>query len=190
MDTLTLEEIGRRLSRSSRRTVPESGLRKAAVLVPLITASTGPDLLLTLRTHTVETHKGQVAFPGGMADEGDGDATETALREAEEELGLRRHCVVVAGLLDELETPTGFHVTPVVGLVEELPVLEPNPHEVAEVFRVPLAFFADPASGMAELRVIRGRQFTTWIYTYEGRTIWGVSAAIIRSLLSRLATTP
>jgi 8-oxo-dGTP pyrophosphatase MutT (NUDIX family) len=190
MEPFTLEEIGRRLGKATPRSIPDTGLRRAAVLVPLVAARPGPDLLMTLRTHTVETHKGQVAFPGGMADGGDGDAAGTALREAEEELGLGRSHVVVAGRLDEIETPTGFHVTPVVGLVPALPDLRPNPLEVAEVFRIPLAFFADPASGLEEMRVVRGRRIATWIYTYEGRTIWGVSAAIIRSLLSRLATPP
>lgn len=188
MTSLTNDDLRRRLARRAAQTIPAGGLRSASVLVPVLPAPGGPELLLTLRTHTVETHKGQVAFPGGMADDGDRDAVDTALREAEEELGLGRALVEVVGALDDLETPTGFRVTPVVGWVAELPPLVPNPEEVAEVFCVPLGFFADPANGHSELRLLRGKEHPTWIYTYGGRTIWGVSAAIIRSFLSRLAT--
>lgn len=186
MEPLSSDILRRRLALRVARPIPPGDLRSASVLVPVLPGPGGAELLLTLRTHTVETHKGQVAFPGGTADDGDRDPVDTALREAEEELGLGRASVEVVGMLDDLETPTGFHVTPVVGWVADLPPLVPNPKEVAEVFRVPLGFFADPASGRTEARLVRGKEHPTWIYTYGGRTIWGVSAAIIRSFLSRL----
>jgi len=172
---------------ASRRAVVErKDLICSAVLVPLVYEHEEPDLLLTQRTDRVETHKGQIAFPGGMVDPGDRDRTHTALREAEEEIGLQPSAVELCGLLDELATPTGFVITPVVGLLHERPRLLLNEHEVAEAFYVPLRFFCDPANAEREFRNAGGTLREVWIYRYNGRIIWGATAAVIRHLVGLL----
>ena len=169
-----------------RETLSLEGYSKAAVLVPLILESGVPHLLFTKRTEIVETHKGQISFPGGVMDPDDGDVIRTALREAWEEVGIPEAAVVISGLLDDLATPTGFIITPVVGLIEQLPRLSPNKDEVADIFQVPLSFFSDQRNGRSELREFRGRKHEVWFYQSDGHTIWGATAIIVRSLLKRL----
>jgi 8-oxo-dGTP pyrophosphatase MutT (NUDIX family) len=169
-----------------RECVTIDGYHRAGVLVPIILGSGTPELLFTKRTELVETHKGQVSFPGGMMDPADGDVVRTALREAWEEVGIPYSAVEVTGLLDDLPTPTGFIITPVIGIIQQLPSLAPNIYEVAEVFQVPLSFFASPENGRTEIRNFRGKQQEVWYYESESHTIWGATAMIVRSLLKRL----
>ncbi len=117
----------------------------AAVLVPLVERPDGLSVLLTERTANLPTHSGQVAFPGGKVDAGDASAIDAALREAEEEVDLKRGFVDVIGKLPVYVTGSQFIITPVVGLVREGFVLRPNPGEVAHAFEVPLAFLMNPA---------------------------------------------
>ena len=114
-------------------------LRPAGVLVPVMKGSFGAEVLLTKRSSRLKHHPGQIAFPGGKQDDGDADVIAAALREAEEEVGLPRTHVEVLGTLPTHETVTGFLVTPVVGWIETDFDVVPEPGEVAEVFRVPLA---------------------------------------------------
>jgi 8-oxo-dGTP pyrophosphatase MutT (NUDIX family) len=181
-----LERLSSAFSSGGRRTVEIAGFHRAAVLVPIILAKGPPEVLLTQRTEDVETHKGQVSFPGGMVDEGDADIVHTALRETEEEVGIPRGDIQTLGMLDDLPTPTGFVITPVVGILTTLPQLTPNPREVAEVFRLPFAFFADPANGRHEMKYFRGAMQEVWYYECGGRIVWGATAMIIRSLLRRI----
>jgi 8-oxo-dGTP pyrophosphatase MutT (NUDIX family) len=162
------------------------GLSRAAVLVPLVFRGPEPELLFTRRTETVETHKGQISFPGGVMHENDSGTVATALRETEEEIGVPSALIEPLGLLDDLHTPTGFIITPVVGLVANLPGVHPNPAEVAEIFFVPLEFFLDPVSGRSEERRVGEKLWEVWYYDYGGRTIWGATAAIIRSLVREM----
>lgn len=182
-ETYMRETLGSKLNHRNRRELSEAGLSRAAVLVPLVYHGAEPDLLFTLRTDTVETHKGQISFPGGVMDRDDVHAVATALRETEEEVGVPSTHIEPIGLLDDLQTPTGFSITPVVGLITNLPPLRLNPEEVAEVFFVPLKFFLDPLAGRREERLVRGRLWDVWYYDHGGRTIWGVTAAIIRSFI-------
>lgn len=170
---------------ASRVRSAESGgrLTRAAVLVPLVEARTGLHLLLTRRTDEVETHKGQIAFPGGVADGNDADSVDTALRETEEELGIVKSSVEILGLLDDLTTPTGFVITPIVGYFPRAVTLRPNPAEVAEVFTVPLGFLADKQNATREIRRVAGKDREVWSYVYGDHLIWGATAWIIRSLL-------
>jgi 8-oxo-dGTP pyrophosphatase MutT (NUDIX family) len=170
----------------NRKQISLKGFHTAGVLVPIILNAKGPELLFTKRTEQVETHKGQVSFPGGMADQQDGDIIHTALREAWEEVGIPAVAVRVVGILDDLPTPTGFVITPIVGIIEELPVLVTNVAEVAEVFHVPLSFFAAPSAGRSEQREFKGKQHEVWFYEYDAHTIWGVTAVIVRLLLKKL----
>ncbi len=176
-----------RLSLAGERNVLAiEGFHRAGVLVPLILGVEGVDLLFTRRTDHVETHKGQISFPGGMVDEGDADIVQTALREAEEELGIGSKLIGIKGILDDLAVPSGFIITPVVGILNALPLLTPNPQEVAEAFTVPLAFFCNPANGRSELREYRGGRREVWFYDHGEHIIWGATAMIVRSLLLSL----
>jgi 8-oxo-dGTP pyrophosphatase MutT (NUDIX family) len=169
-----------------RRVVHLPEFLHAAVLVPLVLDNDHADIILTKRTELVETHKGQVSFPGGVVEEEDGDVRQTALRETREELGIEESEIRVVGLLDDLLTPTGFIITPVVGVLSALPPMLPNPIEVAEVFRVPISRFMAPGVGRKELREFRGEMREVWFYEEAGHVIWGATAMIIRSLLQRL----
>lgn len=175
-------------SGSSNRTILTiDGYARAGVLVPLVLTPNGVELLLTQRTETVETHKGQIAFPGGMVDASDRDIVRTALRETCEEIGLPAASIEIIGQLDDMATPTGFVITPVVGAIAHLPPLMPNSNEVAEIFAVPLDFFADPANGRREMREFNGRSHEVWFYPWQGKTIWGATAMMVRSLLKKIA---
>jgi 8-oxo-dGTP pyrophosphatase MutT (NUDIX family) len=158
--------------------------RRAAVLVPVIDDGGPLRLLLTRRTEDLATHKGHVAFPGGMADPGDRDAVDTALREAEEEIGLPRDAVEILGVLDDFPTVTDLvAVTPVVGRVVRLPELRPQPGEVARIFSIPFDALQRP-EGWEVKSYTRGD--VTWpvfFFPYDGEMLWGLSAYIALHLL-------
>ena len=124
----------------------DTRLRCAAVLVPLVWHEREWHLLFTRRTDTVESHKGQVSFPGGSCDEGETTPEQTALREAEEEIGLRPSDVKILGKLTNLITITYFRVTPVVGVVKWPAVFRVGEHEVARVFTIPLGWLSNPSN--------------------------------------------
>jgi 8-oxo-dGTP pyrophosphatase MutT (NUDIX family) len=124
-----------------------------------------------------------------MMDKNDKDAIDTALRESAEEVGLKPEDVEVLGLLDDLVVPSRFIITPVVGLIHSRALGKPSETEVAEVFEVPLAFFADDENCERQEREVDGRRFPLWFYNYNGKVIWGATAGIIRNLLAvRLLT--
>lgn len=157
-------------------------LTAAAVLVPLVRTNQGLNVLLTQRTDHLNDHAGQISFPGGRAEESDADALATALREAEEEIGLAASFVEYLGDLPDYLTITGYRVTPVVGIVHEQASYRPDPFEVADIFQVPLHFLMNPANH--QLREWEGpggrRQF--YAMPYEQRFIWGATAGMLRNL--------
>lgn len=162
--------------------------REAAVLVA-VTDREEPGILLTQRTATLRNHAGQIAFPGGRIDPEDPDPVAAALREAEEEVALPREAVDVVASLDRYRTATGFTVTPVVGVVAPDLPLAPNPHEVAAVFEVPLAFLLDAANHAKGHATWRGRERHYYEIWFEGWRIWGATAAMLVNLSRRLAWT-
>lgn len=158
---------------------------QASVLIPLIVRDR-LSVLLTERTAHLSSHSGQVAFPGGKVDAEDADATDTALREAQEEVGLSRNFVQVLGALPTYTTGSAFIVTPVVALVHEGFHITPNPHEVRDVFEVPLEFLMDPANHRHHAAQWAGqrREWLSMPYMDDGkeRFIWGATAGMIRNL--------
>jgi len=169
----------------------ERALTPAAVLVPLVERLDGYTVLLTQRTAHLEHHAGQISFPGGRAEEGDASPVETALREAEEEIGLQRQQVVeIAGFLDLYQTVTGFLVTPVVGLVTPPFELRLDAFEVAEAFEVPLEFILDPRHHEHRSMLYKGQQRRYYVIPYEDRFIWGATAAMLVGLARRLTGDP
>jgi 8-oxo-dGTP pyrophosphatase MutT (NUDIX family) len=168
-------------------TPPSIELRQAAVLVPLLDRPEGMSVLLTLRTAHLSAHAGQISFPGGRIEAGDRDATEAALRETEEEIGLPRDWVALIGRLDTYVTGTGFEITPIVGVVNVPFPLAADPFEVAEVFEVPLSFVLDPMNHRRTERLFEQRTRTFFVLPFENRNIWGATAGMLVNLAEVLA---
>jgi 8-oxo-dGTP pyrophosphatase MutT (NUDIX family) len=182
---------------------PAIGMRSphaAAVLIPIIDRSAQgiePHVMMTLRSPNLSSHAGQIAFPGGKVDASDASIEHAALREAEEEVGLTANCVRVIGALPPYVTGTSFHITPVIGWVSSNFVIRPNPHEVDDVFEVPLAFLMNPDNHRFHQWERDGvvRHWYSMPYVehqnvpqgrpaghFKERFIWGATAAMIRNL--------
>jgi 8-oxo-dGTP pyrophosphatase MutT (NUDIX family) len=193
--SLTVADLRQRLSQPGEEAhvleagaEPGSVLTPAAVLVPIINRPTGLTVLLTQRTAHLRDHAGQVSFPGGRCEPQDVGPEATALREAEEEVGLLPAQVELLGLLPEYRTSTGFAVTPVVGLVEPPLNLKLDDFEVAEVFEPPLGFLLDPANRQRQRVHWRGDWREYWAMPWEGYYIWGATAGMLVSLQRRLVS--
>ena len=165
----------------------EAAVTAAAVLVPIIARPEGFSVLFTRRTATLKSHSGQISFPGGRAEPGDPSPQHTALREAQEEIGLAPTRVEVLGQLPEYNTRTGFRVTPVIGLIQPPLEVVPDAREVEEVFEVPLAYLLDPANHRRESRQIGARMASYYVIEHQGRTIWGATAGMLVNLYRQLA---
>jgi 8-oxo-dGTP pyrophosphatase MutT (NUDIX family) len=163
----------------------QTAAMEAAVLLPVIMRAE-PSILFTQRTAHLARHSGQVSFPGGRSEAADLSPLETALRETMEETGIEPAFVSVAGYLPRYRTGTGFDISPVVGILSDGFTLAPNPDEVAEAFEAPLAFFLDPANRRLETRIWGGRERSFYVFSPEGRTIWGATAAILVDFAARL----
>ena len=163
----------------------ETRLKCAAVLVPLVWHDEEWHLLLTRRTDIVESHKGQVSFPGGACDEGETTPEETALREAQEEIGIQPDNVRVLGRLANLVTITYFRVTPVVGVVRWPAVFRVGEHEVARVFTMPLGWLANPANRWQFELPGTGRTLIAF-HPYDGELLWGATARMTVDFLTVL----
>ncbi|MDR6869883.1 8-oxo-dGTP pyrophosphatase MutT (NUDIX family) [Bosea sp. BE125] len=160
---------------------------QAAVLIGIVARPEGPTVLLTQRAAALRSHSAQIAFPGGRVDAVDGSPVVTALREAEEEIGLPRQQVRMLGFLDAYLTGTGYRIVPVVALIEPPFSLTINRHEVDEAFETPLAFLLDPANHHREGRLWEGRYRTYYAMPFGDHYIWGATAGMIRNLYERLA---
>jgi 8-oxo-dGTP pyrophosphatase MutT (NUDIX family) len=167
--------------------IAPDGYRLAAVLVPVINRP-GEDatVLLTLRSTDLPSHAGQIAFPGGKRTEEDATIVATALREAEEEIGLAPAFVQPVARLDTYHTRTGFRVIPVLGVVSPGFTLRPDPSEVAEIFEVPLQFLMTVANHQRHSLEWQGRQRFFYAMPYGERYIWGATAGILRIMYERL----
>jgi len=158
----------------------------AAVLVP-VTDRPDPGVLLTQRTETLRKHAGQISFPGGRMDPEDDGPIATALREAEEEIGLPRSAVEVIGIADRYRTGTGYEITPVIGVIPPDLALVPNDAEVAALFEVPLSFLLEPSNHVEQAVEWQGHERRFFELTWQDRRIWGATAGIIVNLARRLA---
>ena len=163
----------------------ETRLKCAAVLVPLVWHADEWHLLFTRRSDIVESHKGQVSFPGGACDEGERTPEETALREAEEEIGIQSKNVRVLGRLANLVTITYFRVTPVVGVVRWPAVFRMGEQEVARVFTMPLGWLANPANRW-QFELPGTRRTLIAFHPYDGELLWGATARMTVDFLTVL----
>ena len=174
------------LNKTWRPFDPAAPATMAAVLVPIVKREEGLTVLLTKRSDGLRNHSGQIALPGGRRDPGE-SLWQTALREAEEEIGLDRSFVDLIGLSSPYRTGTNFLVTPVVGFVRPGFSLRPNPGEVDDIFETPFGFLMDPANyEQHEWRSPEGATRRYYAATHEDRYIWGATAGMLRALYDRL----
>mgnify|MGYP001593804776 CR=1 FL=1 len=184
--TSSLARLVARLAGHTRRVIEAGDSCPAAVLVPIVMRSGEPWLVFTQRHADLRSHGGQISFPGGKTDEGDADPAATARREACEELGLLAPAIRVLGVLDDIATPTGFVITPVVALVEPPPATySPCADEVAEVFELPVERLADPATRKDHGDIeYQGRTYRVHAYCVDERVIWGATGRILDQVLA------
>ena len=150
-----------------------------------ITDRTEPGMILTVRREQLRTHAGQIAFPGGRVDEGE-DPIAAALREAHEEVLLDASAAEVVATLEPYRTVTGFVVTPVICVVPPDLPLRPHEHEVADLFEAPLAYLLDPTNQQQRSALFQGEERHYYEIDWNGRRIWGATAAMIVNLSRRL----
>lgn len=161
-------------------------LRPASVLVPVLRRPAGLQVLLTRRSENLRSHKGQISFPGGHREETDHSAAAAALREAEEEVGIPPAEVEVIGYLDDYPTLTGFLVTPVIGLVSNLPSIRPCAREVAEVFEMPLEIAIRRSSFERKFLTQGGMNVPFFELIHGPHRIWGATAGMLWDLARKV----
>lgn len=162
-------------------------LKPASVLVPVMRRRDGLKVLLTRRSESLRSHRGQISFPGGRREESDISAAAAAVREAEEETGIPPGAVEVIGYLDDYPTISSYLVTPVVGLVNDVAEVKPCAREVAEIFEVPLGFVIDPASFERKVLSRDGLNVPFFELNYGDWRIWGATAGMLWNLSQKLA---
>lgn len=167
---------------------PGAKVTFAAVLVPLVNHAGRVQVLFTQRTPHLDDHAGQISFPGGRVEAGDASREETALRETEEEIGLSRERIALLGKLPDYEMPSGFRITPVVGWIEAPFQLKLDPYEVAETFEAPLEHFLEARNYERREYRFKGRHRHYVAIPFEGRYIWGATAAMLYSLCRMLGS--
>jgi 8-oxo-dGTP pyrophosphatase MutT (NUDIX family) len=176
------ETIAQLLEQRKIEILPRGDFIPAAVLVPLFLDHGHSHILFTQRSMEVRDHKGQISFPGGRWEESDADLRQTALRETEEELGIAPSEVEVLGELGQLVTPTGYHITPYVGLIPHPYAYRLNPTEIAGIIEVPLEHLLEPQN----LRLERGEFFNSLTempyFQFKQHVIWGATGRITREL--------
>ena len=173
------------------------GLRAAGVLVPLRARPAGPPgsgdeikIVLAQRTERVPHHKGQVCFPGGSRDPGDSDLLATALREADEELGIRKSDVELLGAMEPVPTVTGFFIQPYVARLPASATFRLDGFEMAEVFEAPLSVFEDFGRYRRARTSFLGEAYDIFFFDYDHHTIWGATAKILHRLAELAAAIP
>lgn len=172
-----------------RRAVPPPGVltRQAAVLVPVYPADNGLTTILIRRAPDSGVHSGQIGFPGGALEPGDSSPVAAALREAYEEIGLLPAAVRVLGELAAVYIPpSGFVVTPVLGVLVERPVFHPNPTEVDALLELPLADLLDDARKREQEMILAGLRCRVPYYEVAGQVVWGATALMLAELEGRL----
>lgn len=163
-----------------------AGWKPAAVLIALVDRPQGAGVLLTRRADRLNSHSGQVSFPGGGVEKRDRTVVDAALREAHEEIALQPEMVRLAGVLPPYYTGTGYKIAPVVGIVRADCPMQENPDEVQEIFEVPLAFLMDLDNYHAESRRLDNREHHFYVIDWQSYKIWGMTAGILRLFYERV----
>ena len=179
-----VDKIAAVLAARVPQTIDAAGWKQAAVLVPIQEKAGEEHLILTQRTETVNSHRGQIAFPGGKIEPEDPSPQAAALRETHEEIGIAPGDVRVLGQLDQITASSGFAVTPIVGIVPTRYDFRLNPRETAALFSVPLSALVAEGCLIIEPRLYPPeRRDPIYHFYYEGWDIWGATARIILQLL-------
>lgn len=178
-----IEHLALRLQSHTPRRLDVEHSGRAAVLIPILPQGEEFAFLLTQRTDQVETHKGQISFPGGLREDSDQNLLQTALRETWEEIGLARQAIHILGEFDEYLSITGLIVTPFAAWIGEPLHLAPNPDEVDEILKVPFSIFQDSRTLRVETRMRLGVERKIYFYDFQGKEVWGLTAQIIRDFL-------
>ncbi|MBL0141543.1 MAG: CoA pyrophosphatase [Betaproteobacteria bacterium] len=189
---LTRDELLRRLAHAppleelltaddfeKQRVAASAGELTPAAVLLLVVNRPDPTVVFTQRTDHLADHAGQISFPGGRVDADDTDPVHTALREAREEVGIDPAGIEILGELPDYHTSTRYRVRPIVGWTEPPALWTPDPHEVADVFEVPLAFLLDTANHRYESAFYKGRLRHYWAMPWQGRFIWGATAGML-----------
>jgi 8-oxo-dGTP pyrophosphatase MutT (NUDIX family) len=179
------DRIRSRLESLSPRKLADGYVREAAVLIPVFRAEEDHCLLLTRRTEEVQTHKGQISFPGGMREENETLAA-TAIRETYEEVGIEAGSIEILGRFHDYISITGYRVTPFAGFVRSPFRTERQVHEVAEILHVPFRTFLDPDLLRIERNAYPGMDGDAYFYTYGAHQVWGLTARIIKEFFDTL----
>jgi|TARA_B100001750_G_C15205430_1_gene445635 8-oxo-dGTP pyrophosphatase MutT (NUDIX family) len=177
------QEISSKLSARKLRKINIDNVGRAAVLIPIWKEDESLSFLLTLRTKKVQTHKGQISFPGGMRNSTEEPLVQTALRETQEEIGIFDNQIRILGQFDEYLSTTKLIVTPFVGRIEPPLVIQKNPEEVEEVIKVPFSLFQKPELLRTEIRQRLNERVKVYHYDFKGLDVWGLTAQIIRDFL-------
>ncbi len=187
---LTLDFLTACLSHEDYASAPSEGLLPAAVLAPVFEVDGQVSLLFTQRTMFLKDHRGQISFPGGIRDQGDPDLLTTALRETEEEIGLRPQEVQILGTLRPVATVTGYWINPFVGRIPYPYDFHLNHHEVMHLLVFPMAAFCDPERWSTGSYRHKGHTIQVCCWKYDDTVIWGATARILLDLLKRLGENP
>ena len=164
----------------------EKAIKAAAVLIPVVERGDGLNMVFTMRTQKLNSHSGQVSFPGGRIDASDQNAQYAALRETHEEIGVNAGSIEVLGQMPDYYTGSGYHISPIVGLVDGQAEFCANPHEVEYIFEVPLLFLMDPANHMIGSKSFENIERHFYEMPWNEHYIWGVTAGIVRMFYNRV----
>jgi 8-oxo-dGTP pyrophosphatase MutT (NUDIX family) len=183
------ERVRNCLASLNHRTITSGYALEAAVLMPIFELNHEYHLLLTRRTEHVQTHKGQISFPGGMREDGE-ELIATALRETFEEVGIEQAKIEPLGRFHDYLSVTHYRVTPFAGFIEGPFKTNPQVNEVAEILQVPFRVFLEPDRLRTERRVVLGKEEDVHFFSYGTNEIWGLTARIIKDFMEALKLNP
>ena len=181
------QRLRQALSQRQKRNIVNTRLALSAVLVPIFYKQGQYYILFTKRTQTVKEHKGQISFPGGAYQEGDGTLINAALRECVEEIGLPAHQVEVLGELDDTATTSGYIISPFVAFIPWPYQFKVNGEEAEEIIEVPISGLLDKNCLRRETEIINGQTVSSYFYHYQQMVIWGATGRILNQFLDIFA---
>ena len=188
MEASTTEVVRRILSEHPKKTIVDSSLTPAGVMLLLYSKKGEYYILLNKRTDLVDHHKGEISFPGGRKDPEDDTLLDTAKRETYEEMGIRPEHIEILGEVDDVPTNSQFLISTFVGTIPYPYPFNPSEREVAEILEVPVTAFMDEANTRDEVRIVDGELTNSPSYVYQGHLVFGATARVLKRFLGLLET--